>query len=167
MLRDHGARDIRGGGGQNHYFNPAAGLRYNRAFDAVDLVASLPLAPFPDARTPPSGTCRRLDPNAAIPGFRAAWERAEVVLKWAAVLLGCSIPISVAVDNILLGVILFFWLAGGGYRHKLAAIRGNPVAWMALALFGLFVVGSLYSIGPPQDVLDALVRRCASCLSPR
>jgi hypothetical protein len=58
----------------------------------------------------------------------------------------------VAVDNILLGVILFFWLAGGGYHRKLAAIRGNPVAWMALALFALFVAGSLYSIGPPKDV---------------
>ncbi|MET0682072.1 MAG: O-antigen ligase family protein [Casimicrobiaceae bacterium] len=106
------------------------------------------------------------DPNAAIPGFRAAWERAEVVLKWAAVLLGCSIPVSVAVDNILLGVILFFWIAGGVYRRKLAAIRGNPVAWMALALFALFVVGSLYSIGPPKDVLEALIRALRLLLIP-
>ena len=104
--------------------------------------------------------------NAAIPGFRTAWERAEVLLKWAAVLLGCSIPISVALDNILLGVILFFWLAGGGYRRKLAAIRGNPVAWMALALFALFVAGSLYSIGPPREVVDALVRALRLLLIP-
>src|SRR6186713_1094848 len=96
--------------------------------------------------------------NAAIPGFRAARERGEVLLKWAAVVLGCSIPISVAVDNILLAVILFFWLAGGAYHRKLEAIRSNPVAWMALALFALFIAGSLYSIGSPKDVLDALIR---------
>ena len=73
---------------------------------------------------------------AAIPVPDTAWRRAEIVLKWAAVLLGCSIPVSVALDNVLLGVLLFFWLAGGAYRDKLASIRDNPVAWMALALLG-------------------------------
>ncbi len=102
----------------------------------------------------------------AIPGSRSAWDRAEVALKWAAVLLGCSIPVSTAVDNILLGVILFFWLAGGGYRRKLEAIRGNPVAWMALALLALFVVGSSYSIGTSKDVLDALIRALRLMLIP-
>ena len=104
--------------------------------------------------------------TAAVPGFQAAWERAEVGLKWAAVLLAWSIPISVALDNVLLGVILFFWLAGGGYRQKLAAIRGNPVAWMALALFALFAAGSLYSIGPATDVVEALVRSLRLLLIP-
>ena len=103
---------------------------------------------------------------AAVPGFRAAWVRAEVILRWAAVLLGCSIPVSVALDNVLLGVILFFWLAGGLYERKLESIRGNPVAWMALALFALFVAGSLYSIGSPKDVLDALIRALRLLLIP-
>jgi len=51
---------------------------------------------------------------AALPGLWAAWRRGEIVLKWGAVALGCSIPVSVAVDNILLYVLLFFWLA---YQH--------------------------------------------------
>ena len=102
----------------------------------------------------------------AVPGIRAGWKRAEVGLKWAVVLLGCLIPVSTAADNVLLGVILFFWIAGGGYRDKLAAIRGNPVALMTLALFALFVVGSLYSIGTANDVLDALIRALRLLLVP-
>ena len=104
--------------------------------------------------------------STAPPGPRTARERAENVLKWAAVLLGCSIPVSVALDNVLLGVILLCWLAGGGYRDKLAAVRNNPVAVLALALFSLFVVGSLYSIGTAKDVLDALTKALRLLLIP-
>ena len=104
--------------------------------------------------------------SAAIPGPRTARERAENALKWAVVLLGCSIPVSVALDNVLLGVILLCWIAGGGYRDKLAAVRGNPVALLALALFSLFVVGSLYSIGTANDVLDALTKASRLLLIP-
>jgi O-antigen ligase len=86
----------------------------------------------------------------------ATWRRGEVVLKWGAVLLGASIPVSVVLDNVLLGVLLFFWLIGGTYRDKLASIRDNPVSWLALALWALFVVGSAYSIGTREDVLAAL-----------
>ena len=93
---------------------------------------------------------------AALPGFKAAWQRGEIALKWAAVVLGGSIPVSVAVDNVLVYVLLLFWIAGGAYREKLAAIRDNPVAWLALALWGLFVAGCPYSIGTQQDILDSL-----------
>jgi O-antigen ligase len=100
----------------------------------------------------------------SVPGTQR--ERVDNAVKWAAVLLGCSIPVSVAMDNVLLGVILFFWVAGGRYRDKLAAVRGNPVAWMALALFALFVVGSLYSIGNSRDVVDAVTRSSRLLLIP-
>ena len=72
----------------------------------------------------------------------ATWRSGEIVLKWGAVLLGASIPVSVVLDNVLLYVLLFFWLIGGAYRDKLASVRANPVSWLALALWGLFVVGS-------------------------
>lgn len=106
-------------------------------------------------------------PHAAVhPGLKATWRRGEIVLKWAAVALGCSIPVSVAVDNVILYVLLFFWVAGGMYREKLAAIRDNPVAWLALALWGLFAVGSLYSIGTRQDVLDGMGKAMRILLIP-
>src|SRR5262245_8097960 len=103
---------------------------------------------------------------AALPAIKAAWRRGEIALKWAAVALGCSVPVSVAVDNVLLYVLLIFWLFGGGYREKLESIRGNPVAWLALALWGLFAVGSLYSIGTRQDVLDGLGKAMRLLLIP-
>jgi len=100
------------------------------------------------------------------PRLEAAWRRGEIVLKWMAIALACSIPVSVAVDNVLLYLLLFFWLAGGAYREKVAAIRENPVAWLALALWGLFAVGALYSIGSRQDVLDGLGKSMRILLIP-
>ncbi len=102
----------------------------------------------------------------AIPGFRTAWRRGEIVLKWGAVVLGASFPVSVALDNVLIGILLFFWLAGGAYREKLASIRDNPVSWLALVLWALFLAGSVYSIGSRQDVLDALGKAMRLLLIP-
>jgi len=98
--------------------------------------------------------------------LEAAWWRGQIVLKWMAVALACSIPVSVAVDNVLLYLLLFLWLAGGAYREKVATIRQNPVAWLALALWGLFAVGALYSIGSRQDVLDGLGKSMRILLIP-
>ena len=105
-------------------------------------------------------------PSTATPGPRTAHERAENAVKWAAVLLGFSIPVSVALDNVLLGLILLFWIAGGRYRDKLAAVRGNPVALLALALYVLHLLGSLYSIGTARDVLEALAKASRLLLIP-
>jgi O-antigen ligase len=104
--------------------------------------------------------------STAIPGPRTARERAENVVRWAAVLLGCSIPVSTAADNVLLAFILLCWVAGGGYRDKLAAIRHNPVALATLALFSLYLVGTLYTIGDTDDVRDALTKALRLLLIP-
>jgi len=66
---------------------------------------------------------------------------------WAAVALGVSIPISVAVDNVLLVLVLAGWLAGGRYLDKILIINNNPVSLAAIALFALLLVGTLYSEG--------------------
>jgi O-antigen ligase len=104
--------------------------------------------------------------STASPWPRTARERAENAVKWGAVLLGFSIPVSVLLDNVLLGLIVLFWIAGGQYRDKLAAIRGNPVALLALALYFLHLLGSLYSIGTDRDVLEALAKASRLLLIP-
>ena len=104
--------------------------------------------------------------STATPRPRTAQERAENAVKWGAVLLGFSIPVSVLLDNVLLGLIVLFWIAGGRYRDKLAAIRGNPVALLALALYFLHLLGSLYSIGTARDVLEALAKASRLLLIP-
>jgi len=116
---------------------------------------------------------RRLSERAADFGVPAAAHarptgraRAENVVRGSVLLLGCSIPVSVAADNVLLAFILLCWLFGGGYREKLAAIRGNPVALAALALFGLYLAGTLYTIGSEREVLNALSKAARLLLIP-
>jgi O-antigen ligase len=76
---------------------------------------------------------------------------ADRAAQWAAVALGFSIPISVALDNMLLAIVLACWLASGAWRAKWDALRGNRVALAALALFGLLAVGTLYGDTHPGD----------------
>ena len=76
---------------------------------------------------------------------------ADRAAQWAAVALGFSIPISVALDNMLLAIVLACWLASGAWRAKWDAIRGNRVALTALVLFGLLLVGTLYGERNPGD----------------
>ena len=76
---------------------------------------------------------------------------AERAAQWAAVALGFSIPLSVALDNVLLPIVVAGWLASGNWRGKWDAVRGNGIALAALALFGLLLVGTLYGERDPGD----------------
>ncbi len=87
-------------------------------------------------------------------------------MRWLVVVLGCSIPISVALDNVLLGIIGGCWVLGGGYREKLEAIRDNPVALAAVALFALYLAGTLYTIGNNSEVLNTMSKGARLLLIP-
>jgi O-antigen ligase len=77
--------------------------------------------------------------------------------QWAAVALGLSIPISTALDSILLPIVVAGWLASGAWREKWEVARDNRVAIAALALFGLLLLGTLYGERNPGDA--ALILR--------
>jgi len=77
--------------------------------------------------------------------------QADRAAQWATVALGLSIPVSVAIDNVLLVVVLASWLASGFWRAKWDAVRGNRIALAALALFGLLAIGTLYGEPHPGD----------------
>lgn len=81
---------------------------------------------------------------------------ADHAARWAVIALGFSIPISVALDNTLLVLILAGWLAGGMYRDKLRTILNNPVALSALALFALLLAGTLYGVRETGDAAHYL-----------
>ncbi|MDD5383253.1 MAG: O-antigen ligase family protein [Gallionella sp.] len=97
-------------------------------------------------------------------GYGAVGRGAEITTRWAAVALGFSIPISVALDSILALVMLLAWLLTINYsgKHVLSlskwpdVIRANPVAWLAIALFFFYLIGCTHSIGNHQDMLDGL-----------
>jgi O-antigen ligase len=96
------------------------------------------------------------------------WTRAAVedVFRWLVVVLGLFIPVSVVADNTLLIIIGAAWAFGGGYRQKIEAIRGNPVALAAIALFTLYLGGTLYSVGSDSDVLMTLSKGARLLLIP-
>jgi O-antigen ligase len=65
--------------------------------------------------------------------------------------LGFSIPLSVALDNVLLVIVVAGWLASGAWHDKWNAVVGRRVAVAALALFGLLLIGALYGDRNPGD----------------
>jgi O-antigen ligase len=82
--------------------------------------------------------------------------RAETCARACAIALGFTLPISVALDNVLLAAILALWIASGGYSDKLAQIKRTPVALAALLLFALLVAGLTYGTRYPGDGLRYL-----------
>ncbi len=78
--------------------------------------------------------------------------------QWAAVALGFSIPISVALDNVLLAVIAVCWLAAGAPRETWRLARDNAVALAALALFALLLLGALYGESGPGGAAAYLAK---------
>ena len=81
---------------------------------------------------------------------------AETCARNCAIALGLTIPISVALDNLLLGVVLVSWLAAGRYRQRVAAAFRNRMAVASAALFGLLAIGISFSHAPAADAVKAL-----------
>lgn len=82
--------------------------------------------------------------------------KAEQWGQRAAAFLGFSIPISVALDNVLLLLVVVLWLMGGGLKRKFAFVAAHPVALAALALFGLLLAGLAWGERYPGDGLRYL-----------
>jgi O-antigen ligase len=83
---------------------------------------------------------------------------ASAVGRWGVIALGFSIPISVALDNVLLALIALAWLATGDFREKFSIVRENPVALAALGLFGMLILGLAYGSSNPGDGLHYLLK---------
>lgn len=69
--------------------------------------------------------------------------KAATAARWAATGLAIAIPVSIALDNLLLALLLAFWLASGDYAGKWRQLRSNPVALAALAIFAMMLLQSL------------------------
>ena len=82
-------------------------------------------------------------------------QRLDHAQRWPAIALGFSIPISVALDNVLLLALLLLWLAGGRYREKWRSVSANPVALAALALWAWLALSLAWSGALTPDSLRA------------
>jgi O-antigen ligase len=76
--------------------------------------------------------------------------------KWVAIALGFTIPVSTALDSILLGLLVVLWILAADNREKWRQIINNPLALLSLGLFGLLVLGLFYGEADPWDGLRYL-----------
>jgi len=95
-----------------------------------------------------------------------AGDRFNRAALWITVALGFSIPVSTALDGVLLAALLVCWLAGGRYREKWEAVRGNAFALAICAFFLLHVAGSAYTIGSARAALDEIGKAAYMLLAP-
>src|SRR5262245_15140868 len=87
-----------------------------------------------------AASVRRLD-------FRAIHRGAHWLARHVAIALGVSLPISVALDNVLLVLLLVAWIARARWREDYRLIARNPAAWSALLLLGWTAVGLAWGGG--------------------
>jgi O-antigen ligase len=79
--------------------------------------------------------------------------RAARTYQVATVLLGLSLPISTAIDNLLLFVILLGWLLCGDWQNKWANLRTNLLSWVLLAFLLLVALGTTWGYGNAAERL--------------
>lgn len=75
------------------------------------------------------------------------------IYQLAIVLLGLSLPISTAIDNLLLFVILMGWLFCGDWQKKWANLRTNLLSWVLLAFLLLVALGTAWGYGNAAERL--------------
>jgi O-antigen ligase len=73
-------------------------------------------------------------------------EKISQLTEWLLVAFAFAIPVSTALDSILLLMLLLLWVLGGDYRLKIITIRSNPVAMASLIMLGIMMVGLTYGV---------------------
>lgn len=86
----------------------------------------------------------------------AVQHHARRVGTWLAVALGFSLTVSTALDNLLLGLLLIAWVAGGHLRGGWREIARNRVLSLALALYAAMLVSTLWAQAPWDDIRHQL-----------
>lgn len=75
---------------------------------------------------------------------------------YAAVALSGMIPISTAGTNVILPLLVLLWFLAGSVQEKTCIIFRHPITKIILLFFGLYLLGSVYSVGPLSDSVALL-----------
>nr|NJM01221.1 O-antigen ligase family protein [Desulfobacula sp.] len=84
----------------------------------------------------------------------------DLINKWLLVLMGFVIPLSTAATNVVLGLVLLFWVfdnISDRFKRWVSVLKTNPVALMGLIFFLIYVAGMLYTRGEKERVYESLV----------
>ena len=84
------------------------------------------------------------------------WQQRYVTppLGWSAILIGFAVPISVALDNLLLAILLLGFLFNA--RAILHTAARHPAARAAWLLFGMLAIGTSYGATPLREAIGIL-----------
>lgn len=82
----------------------------------------------------------------------------DQLARWAAIALGASLPISTALDNILLALIVIGWIFSAGFRAKWSAIRESWTSLAVISICVLAAIGVSYTVAPVEVALRSLVK---------
>ena len=83
---------------------------------------------------------------------------ARRVSQWSAIVLGASIPISTALDNVLIVIILAAWMLSGQVRETMNFSFKNIGLRFSVLLFTLLALGTLYGEGPQREAFSTLAK---------
>ena len=98
-----------------------------------------------------------IDGMSGRPGPVAVWtDRIDGLGRHAVAGLAFAVPVSTALANVFLALVLACWLAGGHYRLKLRCFVDNPVALAALLMFGWLALSLAWAGGFGPDQRDFL-----------
>ncbi|MBN9423881.1 MAG: O-antigen ligase family protein [Candidatus Accumulibacter sp.] len=73
--------------------------------------------------------------------------RAHATAAWAAAIMGGTLPISTAGDNLMLALVVLAWIFCGDWRGKWQRVAANPPSLAALAFVALAALGTFWGLG--------------------
>ncbi len=85
-------------------------------------------------------------------------QKTELWINYLVVALGFTLPISIAVNNIILALILILWLIGGDFKKKWERIKSNEAAIAIILFFLLHFIGLIYSSDPKTGLFKIIGR---------
>jgi O-antigen ligase len=91
---------------------------------------------------------------------------AGILGRWSTLAIGASVPVSIAIDNLLLATALLGWLIGWTLRDKLLLAWSNPVYRASLLLFAILLIGTAYGQQAPGDAKLYLLKYLDLALVP-
>jgi len=71
--------------------------------------------------------------------------------QWTLVAAFGAFPIALGLANALMLLAVMLWCLGGQWADRWQAVSRNPVAWLVLVLYGLMLLGVLYTPAPAED----------------
>lgn len=92
--------------------------------------------------------------------MKIIFSKPDSINKWLFVLLGFFIPLSTAVTNMVLGLIVIFWVLDNlsdRFKRWILVLKTNPVAFMGLVVFLIHGAGLIYTNGEKERAVASLM----------